>query len=169
MVVGRDEMESTTQYKELGLSTIHNELYYLAHEPRDWFDYFNFNAKIIDPKVYEKEALFRKLKEKHNFTVGIIKLDPHVCYNWHQDTQRGVGINMLINEVKSHCLFATHQVNEIVTGFTELKYKPHTYYLFNTQVPHMVINFAEPRYMLTVEFEKHKNELTYKDVLNDLS
>jgi hypothetical protein len=156
-------------YKELGLSTIHNELYYLAHDPKDWFSYFNFNAKIVDPKVYEKEKLFIDLKKKYNFTMGLIRLDPHVCYNWHQDTKRGVGINMMINDVKSHCLFATHQINEITTGFTELKYKPHTYYLFNTQIPHMVINFAEPRYMMTIEFAKDKTELNYKDLVNDFS
>jgi hypothetical protein len=104
---------------------------------------------------------------KYPLAVGILRLDPHTTYDWHTDTRRGVCINMLLNNAQSNCLFsvgaalATH-------SFVELKYRLGSYYIFNNQVPHMVINFNESRYLMSVEFEADKNQLTYERLLGEV-
>lgn len=40
-------------------------------------------------------------------------------------------------------------------------YEPKTYYLFNNQAIHGVINKSEPRYMFSLYFE---NEINYQDL-----
>jgi len=49
-----------------------------------------------------------------------------------------------------------------------LVYKPNTYYLFNTQTRHTVINFAEPRYLFTIEFIEDVDHLSFEDLLEQL-
>jgi hypothetical protein len=100
--------------------------------------------------------------------VGIIKLDPYTCYDWHTDTRRGVGINMLLTTFdRSVCAFASNKEGTVFE-IEELKYKPATYYIFNTQVPHTVYNFETTRYLMSVEFAKDKSELSFEDLLNDI-
>ena len=99
--------------------------------------------------------------------VGVVKLEPNVCYDWHVDTRRGVGINMLLTpEVRSSCLFA--KGDGVQFGVEELVYEPNTFYLFNTQVKHMVLNYEKPRYLLTVEFELDKDQLSFEDLLLEI-
>jgi hypothetical protein len=43
--------------------------------------------------------------------------------------------------------------------FSELKYNKNTFYLFNSQYLHQVINFSEPRYLFTIEFAQDRNSL----------
>ena len=50
----------------------------------------------------------------------------------------------------------------------ELPYKPNTYYIFNTQVEHTVYNFETTRYLLSIEFAKNKEQLTYDDLLKEV-
>jgi hypothetical protein len=56
----------------------------------------------------------------------------------------------------------------VVGEFTELQYQPDTYYVFNTQVNHMVLNFEQPRLLLTIEFGEDKDALSYDDLLLEL-
>lgn len=82
----------------------------------------------------------------------MLKTDPHQAYMWHRDENRGLSVNLLLTPGRcSHCLFDT-PTNEYNLYFTELDYAPRTFYLFNTQIPHTVINFGEPRYLFSVEF-----------------
>ena len=100
--------------------------------------------------------------------VGIVRLDPYTCYDWHTDTRRGVGINMLLTPFdRSVCAFAPNKEG-VVFNIEELKYKPATYYIFNTQIPHTVYNFETTRYLISVEFAKDKSELSFDDLLKDI-
>jgi hypothetical protein len=56
----------------------------------------------------------------------------------------------------------------VTDKFIELKYKPQTYYIFNTQVAHTVYNFKEPRYLLSVDFEEDRTKLTYNQLLAEM-
>ena len=53
-------------------------------------------------------------------------------------------------------------------NFTELKYQPHTYYLFNAQVAHTVYNFKSTRYLLSVDFIEDRTQLTYSKLLKQM-
>ena len=39
--------------------------------------------------------------------------------------------------------------------------------MFNNQVDHMVVNFEEDRYVLTLEFMDGKHKLSFEDLLNE--
>ena len=141
-------------------SVIAKELLEYALTTQNWQDYYNFKAIQIHPDISLKDQFLVNLYRLHPFTAGIIKLNPNVCYNWHVDTDRGVGVNMLLNfEEVSHCLFAKGE--GVQFGFEELVYTPNRYYLFNTQTPHTVINFTEPRYLFTLEFAENKDHLSF--------
>jgi hypothetical protein len=149
-------------------STIAQNLIDTAHSSSDWIDYFNFKAKLVPPEVLFQDEFFRWLVKRYDFIAGILKLDPYTCYDWHTDTRRGVGINMLITPwARSICAFAPNKEGEVF-NIEELKYKPSTYYIFNTQVPHTVYNFETTRFMMSIEFAKNKNELTFEQLVKDI-
>ena len=149
-------------------STIKDEVFDIAITPGEWVKYFNFDARPILPEVILKDDFFKWLADRYSFMGGIIKLDPYTCYNWHTDTRRGVGINMLLTpNTRSYCAFG-FDPSQLVFKIEELKYKPNTYYVFNTQVPHTVYNFETTRYMFSIEFAKDKDELSFEDLVNDI-
>lgn len=156
-------------YYEIGSkSTIKDEVFDVAITPGEWVKYFNFDARPILPEVILKDNFFKWLADRYSFMGGVLKLDPYTCYNWHTDTRRGVGINMLLTpNTRSYCAFGLDP-SQFVFKIEELKYKPNTYYLFNTQVPHTVYNFETTRYLFSIEFEKDKDELTYAQLCQDI-
>jgi hypothetical protein len=152
-------------YEMNNKSTIYKQLQDFAFSPSEWVDYFNFKAKLVPPEILFKDDFFKWLVKRYDFIAGILKLDPYTCYDWHTDTRRGVGINMLLTpNARSFCVFAPDR-DEEVFKIEELSYKPNTYYIFNTQVEHTVYNFETTRYLLSIEFAKEKHKLKFEDVL----
>ena len=156
-------------YYEIGRkSTIKDEVFDFAISPSEWMPYYNFDAKQLPHELIFKDEFFRWLSQRYSFIAGVLRLDPYTCYNWHTDTRRGVGVNMLLTpNTRSFCAFAA-DLDQLVFKIEELKYKPNTYYLFNTQVPHTVYNFETTRYLLSVEFAKDKDELSFEDLVKDV-
>ena len=145
-------------------SVIAKDLLEFALNNQSWQDYYNFKAVQVPTEIQAKDPFLVSLFQKHPFVAGIVQLSPYVCYDWHIDTRRGVGVNMLLTpEIKSHCLFTNAEGAQF--SFEELVYEPDTYYLFNTQVRHTVINFYEPRYLFTIEFAADKDNLSFEDLL----
>ena len=156
-------------YYEIGTkSTIAKELYDYAFNPQPWFPYYNFSAKPIPPDIVAQDKFFRWLHARYEFLVGVLRLDPYVCYDWHTDTRRGVGINMLLTpQARSVCAFADN-TDDAVFKIEELKYKPNTYYIFNTQTAHTVYNFETTRYLMSVEFAKDRDDLSFDQLMQDI-
>lgn len=142
-------------------SVIADELLDFAMGCGAWQPYYNFSAVQVPFDLAFKDPVIEALGAMYPLAVGIIRLDPYTTYDWHVDTRRGVSVNMLLNDVKSFCLFSVGET-EATHGFLELKYEPKTYYAFNNQVPHMVVNFAQTRYLMSIEFQADKNELTFE-------
>jgi hypothetical protein len=120
-----------------------------------------------------QDVFFAWLHERYEFQAGVLKMQPHTCYDWHTDTRRGVGINQLLTpEVRSMCVFGPrHRLpqQQPTFEFQELVYQPRRYYVFNTQVLHTVYNFDQPRYLLSIEFAKNQHELSYAQLLEDIT
>lgn len=155
-------------YEMLLKSTIAKQLVDEAHSSSDWINYYNFKAKLVPHEILFQDEFFKWLIKRYDFIAGILRLDPYTCYNWHTDTRRGVGINMLLTpHSRSFCAFAP-DTSDQVFKIQELKYKPSTYYIFNTQVPHTVYNFETTRYLMSVEFAKETEELSFEDLLVDI-
>ena len=148
-------------------STIANNLLDFASQTDNWASYYNFDAVQVPFDLAYADPTLQKIGTKHAMAIGVLRLKPFTTYDWHTDTRRGVSINMLLNNAPSHCLFSKDRT-DAVNEFIELEYAPHTYYLFNNQVPHMVVNFDEPRYLMSIEFEEDKNELSYDMLLKEL-
>ena len=135
----------------------------------EWVKYFNFDATRIPNDLLATDPVIADIGSKHPLLGGVVMLPPNTFYNWHRDTRRGVSINMVLNphDGVSHCVF-TPDKDVVVGQFVELQYQPDTYYLFNTQVNHMVLNFDKPRLLLTIEFGEDKEALSYDDLLLEI-
>jgi hypothetical protein len=156
-------------YELLNKSSITSKLLDVAHNSDEWLDYFNFKAKLIPPEILFQDEFFVWLKQRYDFVGGILKLDPYTCYDWHTDTRRGVGINMLLTpNMRSVCVFKDNENYDQVFKIKELVYKPTTYYLFNTQTEHAVMNFEATRYLVSIEFAKERHQLSFEDLLIDI-
>ena len=131
----------------------------------DWFEHIGWEVIEVPRELYMLEPVLKKIDSK--FPIGraaVLRSDPYQNYKWHTDLYRGLTINLLLSAHNtSHSLFGVEK-NEENMYFHELKYKPDTFYLFNTQIPHTVTNFAEPRYLFSVEFEAYSDELLYPEV-----
>ena len=145
-------------------STIAKEALEYALASQDWFQYFDFDVIFLPQEMIQKDTFLRYVSSKFKLRVGVLRLPTNTCYDWHTDDERGVAINMLLTpEVRSNCLFTRGGENSF--KFEELVYEPDTFYIFNTQVKHMVLNYEKPRYLLSVEFELTKDHLSFHDLV----
>jgi len=151
-------------------STVSKELLdFILNDEGEWLNYYSFDGKFVPNEIYMKDKFFNWLSFHYNFRVGITMLKPTSCYTWHVDERRGVSINMLLNpDVRSNCVFVDGTPNGLYFPIQELTYEKDTYYIFDTQTPHMVLNYDSPRYLMSVEFELDKTNLSYKDLLNNI-
>lgn len=131
-----------------------------------WNKYFAFDAAELPVNfILENEPILAKINAFSKIDkLGVLLVRKNTVYNWHKDAYRGVAINLLLStEHDSHCLFTRDWVST-VSDTVELKYKPDTFYIFNNQCPHMVVNTDQDRYLFSVEFEKSKESLTFFNV-----
>jgi hypothetical protein len=156
-------------YKPIGRSNIVKPLMELVKQSLidEWMTYYNFRALPVPVTILLKDPFFTKLAERHSFHAGILRMPGSTCYNWHTDTERKVSINMLLQDVQSDCLFMDGEPS-ITFRCRKVPYFPETYYAFNTQVPHMVINHVGDRYMFSVEFLGSSKDLTFDELCNQL-
>ena len=133
-----------------------------------WSQYYNFIATSVPHEILRLDSFFVNLASKRAFHAGILRMEPNTCYNWHVDTDRKVGLNMLLSDDgDSRCLFLNGEPG-VVFKTQELAYQPDTYYVFNTQVPHVVFNTTKPRYLFSVEFLEKDRGLTFDELCEDV-
>ena len=149
-------------------ASIARNLYVYAMNSPNWTQYYNFMAVQVPRDILQLDSFLVGLADKRTFHVGVLKMEPNTCYNWHVDTDRKVGLNMMLSDDgNSRCLFLDGEPG-VVFKTRELKYAPDTYYAFNTQVPHMVLNTTRPRYLLSVEFLEKDRSLTFDELCEDI-
>lgn len=130
----------------------------------EWVDYYGFKTLPLKKEQFLCDPLLKQVHDLHAFNAGVLRLSPNYVYDWHVDTNRGATINMLLTpEVHSHCLFRFHDF------VFDLPYAEDSYYLFNNQVEHMVVNFEKPRYLFSAEFDEDKSKLNYKQLHAELA
>lgn len=130
-------------------------------------DYYGFKAHLFPLDIIFFEPLLTKINQRYKIArVGIIKVERNHSYRWHQDSNRGVSINMLLTpDIESFTLFSDcNDVSVDQFEIARLNYEPRTFYLFNNQMMHCVINFDRPRYLFTTEFVADKTQLRFEDV-----
>jgi hypothetical protein len=151
-----------------GTSSIAKDLLQYALDSHNWKQYYNFKAVPVPREILRLDSFLVELASKRYFLAGILKMEPNTCYNWHVDTDRKVGLNMLLSDDgDSRCLFLDGEPG-VVFKTQELSYQPDTYYVFNTQVPHMVLNTTRPRYLFSLEFLGQDRGLTFDELCEDI-
>jgi hypothetical protein len=135
--------------------------------PDYWMSYYNFDATQVPAQLLNRDGFLVSLAQQRKFHAGILRMPPNTTYNWHVDSDRKVGLNMLLQDGQSHCLFATEDFG-VRCVVEELQYQPNSYYVFNTQVPHMVLNLEQPRYLFSLEFLDEDRGLTFDELCENI-
>lgn len=151
-------------------STISNLIWEHVQDQFGWVEHYSFSAKQINRDVWIKDNFLKKLSEKYNLLVGILSMPPNTVYNWHIDSgepHRKLGINMLLSNSPSHCLF-TDDKDQVLSNSIELHYAPDTYYVFNTKKQHMVVNLNTPRFLLSVTLlgKNDRTNMSYNEMVS---
>jgi hypothetical protein len=146
-------------------TTIIDYFHTLVKTDSYWLPYLGWDLKKIPREIFLKEHLLDMINKQFLIkTAVIMRTDPYQNYRWHIDRYRGVCINMLLTpDVRSYCMFGT-QKNEDNVYFSELNYEKNSFYLFNNQMMHSVINFNQHRYLFSIEFVDDKSKLSYDTV-----
>lgn len=136
-------------YKLITRTTIQEPLLEAAKSNNVWTQYHMFKAMPVPHRILDLDPFFRKLPV---FKAGILKMDPHTCYDWHVDGKREGAINMLLTGFDSSlCLFKNSN-GEVYFKTKELPYEEGALFAFNTQTPHTVVNNEGDRYLFSIEF-----------------
>jgi hypothetical protein len=137
----------------------------IDNENSVWYPYIGWDVNLVPREVILEEPILSAINKKFIINrAAVLMSEPYQNYEWHTDQYRGVCINMLLShDHMSHCLFGTRK-NETNVYFHELKYQPSTFYIFNNQFPHSVINFDKPRYLFSLEFVDSVDSLLYPEV-----
>jgi len=148
-----------------GGQNIHDYLKDSNWEEFVYYDYYSFEVAPLSNTMWsEHHALSQVNNEFPIKQVGLIRMPPNSGYDWHVDTDRTVGMNMLVGDV--HCcdtLFSKNYSRGLTYDITRLEYQPWELYVFNTKIYHTVLNYQHPRYLFTVEFEK-RDQTSYAAV-----
>jgi len=166
---GQIKMLTQSEYfLELGSSS--ESIIELVDESRlsdqsQWFSHLGFDVMLLSNELIERIPIIREINAIAKVDrVVVLSMPTYSTYNWHTDDHRNATVNLLINNHdNSHCLFG-EPLDENRSSFLELKYKPNTFYLFNTKRQHMVINRGERRYMMSLQFN---SELGYTDIRDE--
>lgn len=130
--------------------------------------YHDFVAKVIPREILLRDLFLSSIYKKYPFNAALLIMEPETIYNWHSDGERRATINMLVNDAESICIFMDPDEEQgMVNHITELKYRPMSYYLFNTEHRHLSINqSAKPRFLFSVEFHSKEDGslVDYRDL-----
>lgn len=149
----RPRMDTSNFYIPLDIKcSITDELLAFAKglADEDWDMQRGFLVTMIPDEIIDKDPYLKAVKKKYKVLQVMVCLPPHTCYPWHKDLNRRTIINMPLNAHGKSCCVFTNQLNdEQYFEIAELRYEPATYYIFNTQEDHMVLNFEEKRYLFS--------------------
>lgn len=155
-------------FKEIGTSSV-IQPYFDSHKGElKYGEHIGWDGCPLSLELILKEPLLNKIHNQYRIKQGgILRTKPFRYYQWHQDQDRGVSINLLLTpNVHSYTLFGTPSPDHNTQlDIVRLLYKPNTFYLFNTQVLHTVINFEEERFLFSIEFEQNKHTLSYAHLI----
>jgi hypothetical protein len=136
---------------------------YISTAEWQWIPYMTVASNFYE--TIHSDPFIKDIATEFNGRLKLYKFPAKQVYHWHKDANIGCSLNMVLEEYNSHSLF-THpeRDNMYVEPIVELKYKPETWYIFNSQERHTVINLDDrDRILFTLIMPKGTN---YHDVVN---
>ena len=136
-----------------------------------YYNYYHFYLSPLPMELIDEEPVLKKIHSAYPIEgMGISKFYPWTNHRWHQDTDRGLSVNMLLEHERSHVLFRYDDTEQNVgmvgcRRIHEINYEPNRFYLFNTQIEHTISNFEGYRYTFIMKFVQDKDEINYYDAL----
>jgi len=121
----------TYEYKHRDTTDTDKRNTFLQYHPS--VELFNTNPKL-------SEAITR-----YNLRPTIFTMKPNSIYNWHRDGTRYAAFNCLLGDDPDYLtVFASDMETAKLLYFSSerLIYERNRFYLFNTQVPHLVVNYS---------------------------
>ena len=143
----------------------------ISSQNLSWDKHFGFDVIFLDSSWIQKELALKEINELHQIRqIGLLKVSSKYCYHWHVDDFRQSCINSLISKDHySHTLFGEYKDVFYYNNLIELKYKPYTYYLFNNQRNHTVLNLDNKnRYLFSLYFEEETSYEILRDKLKSI-
>ena len=138
----------------------------LMDKKTPWQEHFGFDCIEIDRSWIDKEPALKAVHSLHKIRqLGLLKVQAESMYDWHVDGYRQSCLNMLISENHNSFTLFGRQRNYINKDIVQLQYAPNTYYLFNNQMEHCVINLDGPRYLFSLYFEEEASYLQLRTLM----
>lgn len=114
-----------------------------------------FERAGLSMKEFESVPALLDLIKKYKMLSKVFMLLPNTTYNWHVDAFRYVAFNCLLTTDDSNYLTLfcdeLEKYNLVYFKTKRLVYEPRRFYLFNTQVPHIITNYSDkPRYLISI-------------------
>jgi hypothetical protein len=134
-------------------------------------DYQPLNGKRVNFNMadsqFSQTSFFAMLQEKFGAVYCYYtKMPPCTTHKWHSDINRNCAINFLLTDCDSLTLFESYKINDYNVGFEVCNYTVYQPTLFNTTIPHMIINHSDQiRYLLSVSIPRPHTFLEIKDFL----
>jgi hypothetical protein len=127
-----------------------------------WIPYMTVADNFFESLSFD--PFIKEIATQFGGHLKLYKVPSNYVYHWHKDANIGCSLNMVLEEYNSHTLFIhPERDNKYVEPFVELKYKPETWYIFNSQERHTVINLDKrDRILFTLIMPKQTN---YHDVV----
>lgn len=157
-------------YKEIKYkSMIRKELLEFCINDTDWRvpEKGTFSKKSPPIEILKQDLFLSHIVDNYipkfgdiSLFINIFLLNPWTHYMLHQDKYRSASINMVLNnEVDSITYFQKSDPIKLHMDIEELVYKHDSYYLFNSKIPHAVINRKYPRYLLSITLDKSYDQM----------
>lgn len=135
-----------------------------------------FKRADVPMEFFKDEPILDVMRE-FGLVPKIFLVEPEHVYNWHRDIYRYAPLNLLVHGNDDYLVMFSHEYPNGKYPFVTYKdydyfpykrliYEDNSFYLFNSQIPHIVINYGtEPRYLLTLsKFSNGPIESTLKGI-----
>lgn len=123
-----------------------------------WEEHFGFLAKEVPSHWIETDNTLAAINKVHPIDrIGILRVPANTCYDWHVDSHRLCCVNMLLSGgSNSLTLFGGERAGRQTRQIIPIEYKPRTFYLFNNQIEHTVINLGPERFLFSLYFKTER-------------
>jgi len=140
-------LESTSTLRE------HLRTKIIESKESDWQIIIEMDTLLLTIDDFKTEPSLVKFIETMNCQnkLAIYRFKPNTCYKWHIDHPgRNCCVNMLIDGYDSLTMFGVPIGHGKFAQITKLVYEPNKYVLLDVHKFHIVFNFSEHRYLLSI-------------------